>query len=110
VDGANSNAGSTGGGGKQQQHKRVVDVVIVSDDRSEAGYEATRRGFDGWLAVPLKDCKKAKRKIRAHVPVAGYPSAGVVDARTGWVICEDIVAQVALTPKAMSGWLAECDE
>lgn len=77
-----------------------LEVVIVSGDRDANGFKKTMDGFP-WVAVPFGEKRPA---IEAAVPCTGYPTPGVVNAKTGAVLDPDVFGKVTLD--SLKGWIA----
>ena len=55
-----------------------------------------------WVAIPLEDVKSRFSAINSKVPCTGYPTPGIIDAKTGDVLCADAYQLMA------SGQSANC--
>jgi hypothetical protein len=78
----------------------------VSGDRNASGFDKTMNGFP-WVAVPFGEERPA---IEAAVPCTGYPTPGIVNAKTGQVIAPDVFEALS-GPKegvkaVISKWIA----
>jgi hypothetical protein len=89
----------------------VVEVVVVSGDNDEDGFKNTTNGFP-WVAIPF-DGEDRKGPIGAKVPCTGYPTPGVVNAKTGKVINADAFDEMGQGmgngAALLEGWLAQLD-
>jgi hypothetical protein len=84
----------------------VIDVVIVSGDRDEGGYKSTTAGYDDWAFIPFSDIDARKGLIEQHIPCTGYPTPGVINAKTGAVIEADAWGKV--DEANFQKWLSQC--
>jgi hypothetical protein len=86
---------------------QVIQVVIVSGDKDASGFASTMSGFDDWIAIPFDgNLDERKTAIEPHVPCTGYPTPGVINAKTGAVIDADAWGKVDDTNFA--AWVAAC--
>lgn len=81
-------------------HEFNLEVVVVSGDRDKAGFDSTMRGMP-FVAVPFEEKRDS---IEKHIPCGGYPTPGVVNAKTGKVIHPDVFEQ--LTKENIMSWVA----
>ena len=72
---------------KEIPFDKLVEVVVVSGDRDQAGFEKTFNGdFAQWLAIPYGEKRAGVTKL---VPCTGYPTPGILDGLSGKVIYAD---------------------
>ena len=67
-----------------------IQVVIVSGDQDQAGFDSTMRDAP-WIAIPM-DCDKSG--VENVIPCTGYPTPGVINGATGEVIEADAFGKV----------------
>jgi hypothetical protein len=84
--------------------------VIVAGDGDQDGFAKTVTGFP-WLAVPFDQLAARKGAIEEKVPCTGYPTPGVVDAKTGNVLNADAFDEMGGgmqdPAKLLEGWLTK---
>ncbi len=68
----------------------IFNVLFVSDT---SGFQSSMSGAP-WVAVPFAETKARKGPIEAKVPCTGYPTPGVINAKTGAVIDADVFGKV----------------
>lgn len=73
----------------------------MSGDRDAGGFTRTMDGLP-FVAVPLGDKRPA---IEDAVPCTGYPTPGIVNAKTGAVLDPDAFGKVTLD--SLKGWISE---
>ena len=70
--------------------EKNLQVVIVSGDKDQGGYDQTMREAP-WVALPMGADKAG---IEAKVPCTGYPTPGIINGATGEVINADAFGSV----------------
>ena len=81
-------------------NEKNLQVVIVSGDKDQGGFDATMRDAP-WVAVPLGGDKSA---IEGVIPCTGYPTPGIINGSTGAVIEADAFGKVS--EEHYQQWLA----
>ena len=80
-----------------------LQVVIVSGDKDQGGYDSTMRECP-WVALPFGADKGA---YEAKIPCTGYPTPGIINAATGDVIEADAFGKVS--DEHYQQWMAACN-
>lgn len=78
-------------------------VALISEERS--GLQKSMEGVP-WLAIPPEELAARKKKIEAKVPCTGYPTPGIVNAKTGKTIDADAFGKTS--SENFDRWLAAC--
>ena len=78
-----------------------LQVVIVSGDKDQGGYDQTMREAP-WVSLPLG---ADKSKYEAVIPCTGYPTPGVINGATGAVIDADAFGKVS--DEAYAQWMSK---
>ena len=82
----------------------------MAGDNDESGFQRTVEGFP-WLNVPFDEIEKRKGPIGEKVPCTGYPTPGIVDAKSGNVISADAFDEMGGgmndADKLLAGWVSQ---
>jgi len=83
---------------------KIIEVIYVSGDRDAGGFSKTTDGCP-WLFIPFDELASRKAAFEALIPCTGYPTPGIVNAKTGAVIDADAFGKV--NAKSLSEWLSK---
>jgi hypothetical protein len=72
---------------KWNESGRVFEVVLVSGDSDQNGFDSTMSGHP-FLAIPFEE-KGRIPSINSRVPCTGYPTPGFLNAKSGAVLNAD---------------------
>ena len=85
--------------------EKNVEVVIVSGDDEEDGFNETMGGLP-FIAVPFKDIGKRKPDIEKKIPCHFYPQPCVLDAKSGKILFGSSSSEA----EALHGEISSCSD
>ena len=71
--------------------EKQIEVLIISGDHNEEEYKESIKDCP-FVFVPYANCKAVKKAVDPKIKCTGYPSYGILNAKTGAVISDNAFA------------------